>query len=346
MLTWKEVLKLAEHGNHPPDRRVTKTDEQWRALLTPEQYQIARRSGTERQFSHPSCQRFEPGIYRCLCCQTPLFDSRQKFDSGTGWPSFTQPIKLNAISYHADHSHGMVRVEVKCNACDAHLGHVFPDGPVPTGLRYCINGVAMEKVKEDAAEPVSESVIASAAVKPPVTQLTQVTFGGGCFWCTEALFQRVRGVQRVESGYCGGSIPNPSYEAVCSESTGHAEVIQVTYDPTIVSFQNLITIHLCTHDPTTVNRQGADYGTQYRSVIFYSSPEERATAQQVIDAVSQAIGKQVATQLEPFEVFYPAEAGHQDYYNRNRQKGYCAAVIEPKLDHLRRAFANMLQDTA
>jgi peptide methionine sulfoxide reductase msrA/msrB len=342
MLTWNEVLRLAEQGNHPPDRRVSKTDEQWRALLTPEQYQVARRSGTERQFSHPSCQRFEPGVYCCLCCQTPLFDSRQKFDSGTGWPSFTQPIKFNAISYHADSSHGMIRVEVKCNCCDAHLGHVFPDGPSPAGLRYCINGVAMEKVKDDAMDE-TKPVPRSSSSFGPVSPLNQVTLGGGCFWCTEALFQQVRGVHRVESGYAGGSTPNPSYEAVCSGNTGHAEVIQITYDPTVVSFQELVTIHLCTHDPTTLNRQGADHGTQYRSIIFFSSPEERATTQQVIDAVTKAIGKPVVTELEPFEVFYPAEIGHQDYYNRNQQRGYCVAVIEPKLDHLRRAFAKLLR---
>jgi peptide methionine sulfoxide reductase msrA/msrB len=339
MITWNEVLKLAEQGNHPPDRRVSKTEEQWRAVLTKEQYQVARLSGTERPFSNASCKLFDPGVYRCLCCQERLFDSREKFDSGTGWPSFTQPIKNNAISYHADRSHGMVRVEVRCNCCGAHLGHVFSDGPGPTGLRYCINGIALERVEDDASVEPTQSK--DALKTETVSQLTQVTFGGGCFWCTEAVFQRVRGVHRVESGYSGGESPNPSYEAVCSGTTGHAEVIQVTYDPALVSFQDLVTIHLCTHDPTTLNRQGADHGTQYRSVIFYSSPEERSTAQEVIHAISKAVGKPVVTELEPFEVFYAAETSHQDYYNRNKQKTYCAAVIEPKLDHFRKTFARL-----
>lgn len=339
MLTWKEVLRLAEQGNHPPDRRVSKTDDQWRSILTDEQFRVARQSGTERPFSNASCKLFEPGIYRCLCCQETLFDSREKFDSGTGWPSFTQPIKNNTISYHADRGHGMVRVEVKCSCCDAHLGHVFPDGPGPTGLRYCINGIVLEKIESDPSVPQTKS---GKSANEAVSQLTQATFGGGCFWCTEAIFQRIRGVHRVESGYSGGSTTNPSYEAVCSGTTGHAEVIQVTYDPTFVSFQDLITVHLCTHDPTSLNRQGADWGTQYRSVIFYSSPEERSTAQEVIEAISKAIGKPVVTELQSFEVFYPAETGHQDYYNRNQQKGYCVAVIEPKLDHFRRAFANLV----
>jgi peptide methionine sulfoxide reductase msrA/msrB len=341
MLTWNEVLQLAEKGNHEPDRRVAKDDEEWRASLTREQYHVARQSGTERPFSHASCQRFEPGIYRCICCSELLFDSQEKFDSGTGWPSFSQPIKPNAISYHADHGHGMVRIEVRCNVCNAHLGHVFPDGPKPTGLRFCINGVVLEKVADPKPYPAETEDAASAAESP--SKLAQATFGGGCFWCTEAIFQGLRGVHRVESGYSGGTTDHPTYEAVCSGNTGHAEVIQVTYDPTQLSFLDLVTLHLCTHDPTTLNRQGADHGTQYRSIIFYSSPEERQAAIESIRTVEEAIGKPIVTELHPFEVFHPAEDSHQNYYNRNRQSGYCVAVIEPKLSHLRERFAMLLQ---
>jgi methionine-R-sulfoxide reductase len=148
MLNWIEVLKFAKEGTPAPDRRVVKTEAQWRAELTPEEYRVTRQAGTERAFSSEMCGLFEPGIYACRCCGTLLFDGSRKFDSGTGWPSFTQPLQQNAIAYHADTSYGMTRVETTCNTCDAHLGHVFPDGPKPTGLRYCMNAVALQKVAE------------------------------------------------------------------------------------------------------------------------------------------------------------------------------------------------------
>lgn len=146
MLSWKEVLKLAKEGNLKPDRRVEKTLEEWREQLSEEEFRVARTAGTERAFSSQMCTLFEPGVYACVCCGTRLFDAGEKFDSGTGWPSFTQPIQENAVAYHADTSYGMVRVESVCNTCDAHLGHVFPDGPAPSGLRYCINAVSLRKV--------------------------------------------------------------------------------------------------------------------------------------------------------------------------------------------------------
>lgn len=152
MLDWKQVLRLSEKGNLPPDRVVKKTDQEWKAQLSPEQYLVTRQHGTERPFSSEMCSLFEPGLYACVCCGTLLFDASQKFESGTGWPSFTQPLKDNAIAYHADRSYGMVRVETLCNTCEAHLGHVFPDGPAPSGLRYCMNAVALEKVKGDQDE--------------------------------------------------------------------------------------------------------------------------------------------------------------------------------------------------
>lgn len=149
MLTWNEVLERVGKGNPKPDRAVEKTDQQWQAQLSPEQYRVTRQQGTERPFSSQMCAVFEPGIYACVCCETLLFDAAQKFDSGTGWPSFTQPIKDNAVAYHGDESHGMQRVETTCNACGAHLGHVFPDGPSPSGLRYCMNALALNKVEPD-----------------------------------------------------------------------------------------------------------------------------------------------------------------------------------------------------
>ena len=147
-LNWNTVARLAQHGNPPPPRRVERTDQAWREQLSAEQYRITRQHGTERPHSSDMCTLFEPGIYGCVCCATPLFDATTKFESGTGWPSFTQPLESDAVAYKADTSHGMHRVEVLCNSCDAHLGHVFPDGPEPTGLRFCMNAVALQKLKK------------------------------------------------------------------------------------------------------------------------------------------------------------------------------------------------------
>lgn len=146
MINWERVLIFAKEGNPEPDSRIEKTEKEWAQLLTPEQYRVARQKGTERPYSGAYCEAFDPGIYACVCCGTLLFDSVEKFESGTGWPSFTQPIKENAIKYEMDNTYGMRRVEVMCNTCDCHLGHVFPDGPAPSRLRYCINSVSMKKV--------------------------------------------------------------------------------------------------------------------------------------------------------------------------------------------------------
>lgn len=154
MLTWKNVINFAVKGNPKPERRVEKTDAQWREILTPEQFRITRNKGTEAPHSGALCGIHETGKYNCVGCDTPLFDSTIKFESGTGWPSFTQPVTQNAIKYKKDESFGMIRVEVMCNTCDAHLGHVFPDGPEPSGLRYCINS---ESLKLEASEEKGES---------------------------------------------------------------------------------------------------------------------------------------------------------------------------------------------
>ncbi|MGF1547673.1 MAG: bifunctional methionine sulfoxide reductase B/A protein [Thiotrichales bacterium] len=317
MLTWNDVIRFADDGNPAPDRVVTKTEAEWRAQLTEHQYYVTRQKGTERAFSSGMCNLFEPGRYRCVGCGTLLFDANEKFDSGTGWPSFTQPVSANAIAYHADRSHGMTRVETTCNTCQAHLGHVFPDGPAPSGLRYCINALALQKV---------ESAVATA------------TFGGGCFWCTEAIFRELDGVHSVASGYSGGAVDNPAYRQVCNGTTGHAEVIQVKFDPNVIGYRDLLEIHLATHDPTTLNRQGADQGTQYRSVIFAHDDEQRRLAQEVLKTVQTEYTDPVVTEIADFEKFYPAEDYHQDYFNLNPDAGYCQMVISPKMRKFREKF--------
>ncbi|WP_242917272.1 bifunctional methionine sulfoxide reductase B/A protein [Pontibacter liquoris] len=322
MLRWLDIIKFTNQGNPTPDRRVEKTPEEWKALLTEEQFRITRLKGTERAFSSELCSYFEPGRYACVCCDTELFDAGEKFESGTGWPSFTQPVKDNVVAYHKDSAFGMQRIEALCSTCDAHLGHVFQDGPKPSGLRYCINAVSLKKVA------ASEKKIA---------------FGGGCFWCTEAIFQRLKGVLKVESGYSGGTVINPTYREVCSGATGHAEMVEVTYNPEEISFEELLKIHLSTHNPTTVNRQGADRGSQYRSVIFYRTEEEKQTAVRLIGEVQTLYPDLIVTELQQFEHFYKAETHHQDYYNRNQEAGYCQVVINPKLAKLRELYQDKLK---
>ncbi|WP_438965290.1 peptide-methionine (R)-S-oxide reductase MsrB [Flavobacterium sp.] len=147
MINWNSIIQFTKNGNPEPDKKVVKTEAEWKVQLTEEQYRITRLKGTERPHSSELCSLFEPGIYACVCCDTLLFDGSEKFESGTGWPSFTQPIKENAVGYVKDISFGMIRIEAVCNTCNAHLGHVFPDGPEPSGLRYCMNAISLKKVK-------------------------------------------------------------------------------------------------------------------------------------------------------------------------------------------------------
>ncbi|CAM3414063.1 peptide-methionine (S)-S-oxide reductase MsrA [Aequorivita lipolytica] len=171
----------------------------------------------------------------------------------------------------------------------------------------------------------------------------KLTVGGGCFWCTEAVFDQVKGVEKVVSGYSGGTVPGtPTYREVCSGLTGHAEVIQVTFDPSIVSFEDLLIIFMTSHDPTTLNRQGADRGTQYRSVIFYHDEKQRAIAETVLKEMASYYENDIVTEVSPLEKFHPAEDEHQDYYSNNKSQGYCTAVISPKLAKLRQMHADKL----
>jgi len=174
------------------------------------------------------------------------------------------------------------------------------------------------------------------------------TLGGGCFWCLEAVYEHLRGVERVVPGYAGGHVPNPTYEQVCSGATGHAEVVQITFDPAVVSYHDLLEVFFSIHDPTTLNRQGPDVGTQYRSVIFYHSPEQRATAEQVITQLGAAgvWPDPIVTQLVPFGGFYPAEAYHHQYFRRNPDQPYCRLVVAPKVAKFRKQHLARLKSPA
>lgn len=172
------------------------------------------------------------------------------------------------------------------------------------------------------------------------------TLAGGCFWCLEAVYDQLHGVTDVVSGYAGGHVENPSYKAVCTGATGHAEVIQVTFDPNVITFRDLLNVFFTIHDPTTLNRQGADVGTQYRSAVFYHSDEQKATTAEVIKEVQSIWDNPIVTEITPIDHFYPAEEYHQEYFANNPTQGYCSAVVAPKVAKFRKHYLNMLKESA
>lgn len=279
------------------------------ARLDEEAFRVTQRAGTEPPFCGRFVDHHEDGIYTCIVCGLPLYRSADKFHSGTGWPSFFQPFDPEHVERRLDLSHGMVRTEIVCARCGAHLGHVFADGPPPTGERHCLNSAALQFYPVGA--PLPEE---SRPVEPRVAY-----FAGGCFWGIEHYFQKGPGVIDAVSGYMQGDVEHPTYEQVCSGQTGHAETVKVVYDPKRMTYRRLLEAFFQMHDPTQWNRQGPDVGPQYRSGIWYVDEDQKKEAENYIrelEASGRFGGKKIVTLVEPAKTFWPAEDYHQNYIER------------------------------
>jgi peptide methionine sulfoxide reductase msrA/msrB len=281
--------------------------------LTPEEEAVIVHKGTERPFSGKYYDFHENGTYVCKQCGAPLYRSTDKFDSGCGWPSFDDEIP-GAIKRVPD-ADG-VRTEIQCAACGAHLGHVFQgERLTDKNVRHCVNSISMDFI------PAGEEQGGGDA-EPSEADTERAYFAGGCFWGVEYMFEHEKGVLSVRSGFMGGTTEHPTYRQVCGGNTGHAETVEVVYDPSVVSFEELARLFFEIHDPTQKNRQGPDVGAQYRSAIFYVNDQQKEVAEKLIGILKDK-GYDVVTEVSPAGTFWVAEDYHQDYYAKQGSQPYC-----------------------
>ncbi len=280
--------------------------------LTPEEERVIIHKGTEPPFSGKYYNFNEKGTYYCKRCNAPLYRSDDKFDAHCGWPSFDDEIP-GAVKRQPD-ADGR-RTEIVCARCGAHLGHVFEgEGFTPKNVRHCVNSISLQFV------PFEYSGREEAKIEKAI-------FAGGCFWGVEYFMQKAKGVISTQVGYIGGTKPNPTYQEVCSHTTGHAEAVEVTYDASQTNFETLARLFFEIHDPTQLNRQGPDIGDQYRSEIFYLNDEQKEIAEKLIKLL-KAKGFNVVTRVTPASTFYKAEDYHQQYYEHKGTQPYCHGYVK------------------
>jgi peptide methionine sulfoxide reductase msrA/msrB len=341
-----EAPGAATQKDDPMANYSKPSDNELKSKLTPLQFKVTQHEGTEAPFSNEYWDNHEDGIYVDVVSGEPLFSSKDKFDSGTGWPSFTKPLESQNVTEKSDNTLFMKRVEVRSKHADSHLGHVFPDGPKPTGMRYCMNSASMRfipvaRLEEEGygeylplfGKAAPEAAAASTA--PAAAEHRSAAYendteiaivAGGCFWGIEDLVREQPGVVYTDVGYTGGDVKNATYQ---NHGT-HAEAVRIKFDPKKTSYEEILRFFFRLHDPTTMNRQGNDVGTSYRSAIFYLDDRQKEIAERVKKEV-EASGKwkkPVVTEITAASDYWPAEDYHQDYLQKNPGGYTCHWVRE------------------